>query len=73
MNDNIVMLRGAFRDPMSAVVPLMRTAEKPDTLRLEMMRRWIRHNHRRRATPAAAFFTDTALRSQADELLRGQP
>jgi len=69
-DDNITMLREALKDPMSPVAAVVRTAETPDALRLDMIRRWIRHGRKRRAALAVPFFADPAMRSLAEELLR---
>jgi hypothetical protein len=69
---NMTMLQGPGKDPLTALMPLVRTREGPDTLRLEMIRRWVRRGQKSRAAPAASFFVDQAFqKGQADELLRG--
>jgi hypothetical protein len=67
---NMTVLQGPGKDPMAGVAALVRTPESPDSLRLEMIRRWLRREQKMRAVRAAGFFVDTALKSQADELLR---
>ena len=67
---NMRMLQGPGDDPLAVVASLVRTGENPDRLRLEMIRRWVRREQKSRALRAAAFFTDRALKAQADELLR---
>jgi spermidine synthase len=67
---NMAMLQGAREDPMAVVSGLVRTQESPDSLRLEMIRRWVRRGQSSRATRAADFFVDASLKSQADAVLR---
>lgn len=70
---NLAMLEGGREDPMTALGALVRTPDGPDAFRLEMIRRWIRNDHKPKAVRAAAFFSDTTLKSAADELLRAAP
>jgi spermidine synthase len=67
---NMAMLQGPGTDPLAVVAALVRTPESPDDLRLELIRRWVRREQKPRAARAAAFFVHTALKAQADELLR---
>jgi spermidine synthase len=69
-NANMAMLQGTRKDPMAVVAGLVRSPESPDSLRLEMIRGWVRRGQRSRATRAADFFVDGTLKSQADEFLR---
>lgn len=66
---NLTALQGPGNDPMEVVAALTRTPDPPDRLRLEMIRRWIRRDHRSRAVHATAFFADAALKAEADRLL----
>ncbi len=67
---NMTVLQGQGDDPLAVVADVVRTAESPDRLRLEMIRRWVRRDQKSRASRAAAFFADATLKSQADDLLR---
>ena len=51
---------GDRRDPCGVVASLVRTPDSPDSLRLEMIRRWIRRDQLSRASRAAEFFLDPA-------------
>ena len=65
----MALIQGAGEDPMTALAPLVRSPESPDAFRIEMIRRWLGRRKVPRATRAAAFFVDPAMKSQADLLL----
>jgi spermidine synthase len=69
-DQNIMALREGVTDPMSPVVTLAQSTASPDALRLELIRRWVRRDHKRRASLALPYFTDTVLKSEASALLR---
>ncbi len=67
-NDNIDMIQGDDEDPMTTLAPLIRSPENPDAFRLEMIRRWVDLDRVSKATRAAAFFGDPAMKAQTDDL-----
>jgi len=69
-NENMSLIQGDRGDPMTALAPLVRTPDSPDSLRLELIRRWIRREKIPKATRAASFFMDPVMKAQADDLLQ---
>lgn len=67
---NMSMLQGDRGDPMTDLAPLIRTPDSPDSLRLGLIRGWIRRKEIPKATRATSFFVDPAMRLEADALLR---
>jgi spermidine synthase len=68
--DNMMMLWGGAEDPVAVLRALSRSADSPDRFRMEIVRRWIRDGHLIPATRALPFFTDLAMKSEADGFLR---
>ena len=69
---NTALLQGATGDPVAALAGLLRTSWPEDSFRLELIRRWIRWDEPSRAARAAQAIVDPAVRTQAEELIRGQ-
>ena len=67
-NDNVDMIQGDGEDPMTTLAPLIRSPESPDAFRIEMIRRWLDLGRVDRATRAAAFLGDSAMKAKADAL-----
>jgi hypothetical protein len=69
---NTALLQGETGDPLAALGGLVRTSQPEDSLRLDLIRRWIRWGETSRAARAAEAAADPAVKAQADELIRSQ-
>jgi len=68
-DENATLLQGDGPDPMTTLAPLVRSADSPDALRIELIKRWLARDEVPRATQAASFVVDPAMRLKADDLL----
>jgi spermidine synthase len=64
---NLAMLQGTGRDPLETLVPLIRTPQDPDALRLALVRRWVLRDQVDRAKRALPYFVDSGQRDLAEE------
>lgn len=70
---NLALVRRDGDDPVRALSPILRTETDEETLRLELIRRWIQSGSVPRAAKAAACFANRELKAEAEELLRAAP
>jgi spermidine synthase len=66
---NAALLQGTVGDPVAALGGVLRASQTEDSLRLELIRRWVAWEEPARAARAAGSIIDPALRSRAEALL----